>query len=97
MKPDTLVTLSSRARINQVQIATPLDNQSLTTPVMSSSAEHTVIGANTDKPLKIPRIITGLWQLAGGHDAEVDIGGAAKEMGKLVQRGLTAFDMADRM
>lgn len=44
----------------------------------------------------VPRIITGLWQLAGGHNAELDRAEAVEVMRELVVRGLTAFDMADR-
>lgn len=38
--------------------------------------ETAVIGKN----LNIPRMISGLWQLAGGHDEKVDISSAAKAM-----------------
>ncbi len=63
----------------------------------SPRIEHTTIGQDSAHPLTIPRIITGLWQLAGGHDSKVDMLGAVREMEKLVERGLTGFDMADRM
>jgi hypothetical protein len=33
--------------------------------------------------LKIPRMINGLWQLAGGHDKNVDITAAAQAMDSL--------------
>ncbi|KAI1329009.1 Aldo/keto reductase [Xylariaceae sp. FL0255] len=45
--------------------------------------------------IAIPRIINGLWQLAGGHDPEVDIPSAAKAMDSLIDVGLSCFDMAD--
>jgi len=33
--------------------------------------------------LEIPRMISGLWQLAGGHDIDIDISSAAKSMDPL--------------
>ncbi|KAH8882182.1 Aldo/keto reductase [Thozetella sp. PMI_491] len=45
--------------------------------------------------VEIPRIINGLWQLAGGHDPHVDIGGAVQAMAPLIEAGLSCFDMAD--
>ncbi|RDW80111.1 putative endoribonuclease l-psp protein [Coleophoma cylindrospora] len=47
------------------------------------------------KSLEIPRMISGLWQLAGGHDEKVDIAAAADAMNPLIDAGLDAFDMAD--
>jgi len=41
--------------------------------------ERAVIGKN----LEIPRMISGLWQLAGGHDEKVDIASAAEAMDPL--------------
>jgi hypothetical protein len=41
--------------------------------------EKAIIG----KTLEIPRMISGLWQLAGGHDEKVDIPSAAKAMDSL--------------
>jgi hypothetical protein len=38
--------------------------------------ERTTIGGS----LEIPRMINGLWQLAGGHDQDVDITTAAGAM-----------------
>jgi hypothetical protein len=38
--------------------------------------EHTTIGGS----IEIPRMINGLWQLAGGHDKSVDIANASKMM-----------------
>jgi hypothetical protein len=38
--------------------------------------ERTVIGGS----LEIPRMISGLWQLAGGHDKNVDIAQASANM-----------------
>ncbi|TRX97178.1 hypothetical protein FHL15_001972 [Xylaria flabelliformis] len=49
------------------------------------------IGGDTS----IPRMISGLWQLAGGHDERVDIDAAARAMKPLVDLGLNCFDMAD--
>ena len=63
---------------------------------MAPTIEHTTIGPNSSHPLTVPRILTGLWQLAGGHDANLDLDSAAEHMGMLVRRGLTGFDMADR-
>lgn len=41
--------------------------------------ERTVIGGD----LEIPRMVSGLWQLAGGHDPGVDIAAAANAMDPL--------------
>jgi hypothetical protein len=41
--------------------------------------ETTIIGAS----LEIPRIVSGLWQLAGGHDKNVDFDVAAAAMDSL--------------
>ena len=38
--------------------------------------ETTTIGGS----LEVPRMISGLWQLAGGHDQDVDITAAAQAM-----------------
>lgn len=38
--------------------------------------ERTTIGGS----LEIPRMLNGLWQLAGGHDENVDIKAAADAM-----------------
>jgi len=46
---------------------------------LTSRPEKAVIG----KTLEIPRMINGLWQLAGGHDEKVDIPSAAKAMDSL--------------
>lgn len=53
--------------------------------------ERTTIGGS----LEIPRMINGLWQLAGGHDKDVDIPTAAGTMVPLINAGLSCFDMAD--
>lgn len=47
--------------------------------------------------LEIPRVLTGLWQIADMErdGAGVDVAAAAKEMQRYVDAGLTAFDMAD--
>lgn len=43
------------------------------------------------------KIITGLWQLAGGHDQTIDVEQCSQIMEELVDAGLTStFDMADR-
>jgi hypothetical protein len=41
--------------------------------------ERTTIGGS----LEVPRVINGLWQLAGGHDKSVDIANASKMMDPL--------------
>jgi hypothetical protein len=41
--------------------------------------ERTKIGGS----LEIPRIINGLWQLAGGHDKDLDVDGASRAMDPL--------------
>lgn len=45
------------------------------------SPEKTTIGGS----LKIPRMLNGLWQLAGGHDEKVDIAAAAEAMNTLYE------------
>ncbi|KAL4796583.1 NADP-dependent oxidoreductase domain-containing protein [Aspergillus venezuelensis] len=45
--------------------------------------------------IEIPRMISGLWQLAGGHNADVSIEAAAAAMNPLLDAGLNCFDMAD--
>ncbi|KAK1574580.1 endoribonuclease L-PSP [Colletotrichum navitas] len=45
--------------------------------------------------IEIPRMLHGLWQLAGGHDQDVDVAAAAEAMGPLIDVGLDGFDMAD--
>jgi aryl-alcohol dehydrogenase-like predicted oxidoreductase len=47
--------------------------------------------------LKVSRMVTGLWQLAGGHDTNLQLDECAKQMQPLIDAGLTTFDMADRM
>ncbi|KXS96504.1 hypothetical protein AC578_6312 [Pseudocercospora eumusae] len=44
---------------------------------------------------EIPRMLNGLWQLAGGHDTDIDIQIAANAIDGLVELGLDGFDMAD--
>ncbi|TGJ85179.1 hypothetical protein E0Z10_g3607 [Xylaria hypoxylon] len=58
---------------------------------MDKIPERTTIGGDTS----IPRIISGLWQLAGGHDEKVDIDAAARAMELLANSGFDCFDMAD--
>ncbi|KAL4880318.1 NADP-dependent oxidoreductase domain-containing protein [Aspergillus karnatakaensis] len=53
--------------------------------------ERTTIGGDTE----IPRMISGLWQLAGGHDQDLSIETAAQAMHPLINAGLDCFDMAD--
>lgn len=52
--------------------------------------ERTVIGGD----LEIPRMVSGLWQLAGGHDPGVDIAAAANAMDPLwaIRRSCTDQD-----
>ncbi|KAI8244689.1 hypothetical protein K4K53_003052 [Colletotrichum sp. SAR 10_77] len=57
----------------------------------TSKVERTTIAGL----IEIPRILNGLWQLAGGHDQDVDVAAAAKAMKPLIDAGLDAFDMAD--
>ncbi|KAI1871503.1 uncharacterized protein JN550_004497 [Neoarthrinium moseri] len=58
---------------------------------ISATPERTTIGGT----IEIPRIINGLWQLAGGHDKQVDRDTAVKAMNSLIDSGLSCFDMAD--
>ncbi len=53
--------------------------------------ERATVGGDTS----IPRIISGLWQLAGGHDEKVDIDAATRAMELLINLGFDCFDMAD--
>ncbi|KAL2292833.1 hypothetical protein FJTKL_07892 [Diaporthe vaccinii] len=53
--------------------------------------ERTKIGGS----LEIPRMLNGLWQLAGGHDKDVNIASASAAMDALISSGLECFDMAD--
>ncbi|KAF5522911.1 putative aldo-keto reductase 1 [Colletotrichum aenigma] len=57
----------------------------------TSKVERTTIAGS----IEIPRILNGLWQLAGGHDQDVDVAAAARAMKPLIDAGLDAFDMAD--
>lgn len=41
--------------------------------------ERTIIAGS----LEIPRMLNGLWQLAGGHDKDVDIANASAAMDSL--------------
>ena len=45
--------------------------------------------------IEICRVINGLWQLAGGHDQEVNLQGAAEVMDDMISCGFDTFDMAD--
>ena len=58
--------------------------------------EYTTLAAASDHPLKVPRILIGLWQLAGGHEAEDDLSVAADRVMEIAGKGLYGFDMADR-
>ncbi|KAF3017110.1 hypothetical protein E8E14_008941 [Neopestalotiopsis sp. 37M] len=60
-------------------------------PKGAVQVERTLIGGS----LEIPRMVNGLWQLAGGHDKDVNIASASDAMNNLINRGLYAFDMAD--
>lgn len=55
--------------------------------------ERTTVGDG----LEISRVLTGLWQVADMErdGDELDASGAAEEMGRYVDAGLTTFDMAD--
>jgi predicted oxidoreductase len=61
------------------------------TSAIPGGLERITIGGVTS----IPRIISGLWQLAGGHDEKVDIDAAARAMNPLIGFGFDCFDMAD--
>ncbi|KAI0107193.1 NADP-dependent oxidoreductase domain-containing protein [Nemania sp. FL0031] len=60
-------------------------------PEPLGSFDRTTIGGD----VSIPRMISGLWQLAGGHDKKVDVDAAARAIEGLVDLGLDCFDMAD--
>ncbi|TGO67744.1 hypothetical protein BOTNAR_0036g00200 [Botryotinia narcissicola] len=57
----------------------------------ASKPERTLIGGSID----IPSMVSELWQLAGGHDQNVDVKAAAKAMEPLIEAGLDCFDIAD--
>ncbi|GKT41149.1 flagellar radial spoke protein 5 [Colletotrichum spaethianum] len=57
----------------------------------SPRVERTTIAGS----IEIPRMLNGLWQLAGGHDQDIDVAAAAEAMGDLIDAGLDGFDMAD--
>ncbi|OHE91150.1 endoribonuclease L-PSP [Colletotrichum orchidophilum] len=59
--------------------------------LMLPKVERTTIAGS----IEIPRILNGLWQLAGGHDQNIDVAAAAEAMVPLIQSGLDGFDMAD--
>ncbi|KAF6827386.1 endoribonuclease L-PSP [Colletotrichum musicola] len=61
------------------------------TPTKLPQVERTTIAGS----IEIPRMLNGLWQLAGGHDQEVDISAAAANMAPLIDAGLDGFDVAD--
>lgn len=56
--------------------------------------ETTTIGG--PHGLTLPRIINGLWQLADGHGAAVDVEAAAAAVQTYVAAGFGTFDCADR-
>ena len=58
--------------------------------------EYKTFANASSHPLKIPRILIGLWQLAGGHEAEDDLCIAVDRVKEIAEKGLYAFDMADR-
>ncbi|KAF9874996.1 endoribonuclease L-PSP [Colletotrichum karsti] len=62
---------------------------------MGSKALPKVEKATIAGSIEIPRILNGLWQLAGGHDQDIDVAAAAEAMKPLIDAGLYAFDMAD--
>ncbi|KAL2064606.1 hypothetical protein VTL71DRAFT_3743 [Oculimacula yallundae] len=59
--------------------------------INSPVIEKTVIGGS----IEIPRMINGLWQLAGGHDKDIQFEIASNAMDELISAGLDCFDMAD--
>ncbi|KAL1413364.1 hypothetical protein Q8F55_001124 [Vanrija albida] len=61
---------------------------------MTSATDTAVLGEGTANPLRISRLVTGLWQLAGGHGA-ADVRACAAAIGAYVDAGLGTFDMAD--
>lgn len=48
-------------------------------PKGAVQVERTLIGGS----LEIPRMVNGLWQLAGGHDKDVNIASASDAMKNL--------------
>ncbi|POS78672.1 endoribonuclease L-PSP [Diaporthe helianthi] len=60
-------------------------------PEATMPLERATVGGS----LEIPRIINGLWQLAGGHDKDVKIANASAAMDTFISSGLEAFDVAD--
>lgn len=62
-----------------------------TPPHPHTSIPHTTLANG----VRISRIVSGLWQLAGGHDTHVNLTSAAGVMADLVAEGFDTFDMAD--
>jgi aryl-alcohol dehydrogenase-like predicted oxidoreductase len=62
------------------------------TTTKSPQPETATIGGS----LKVARMVTGLWQLAGGHDTHLQLDECAAQMQPLIDAGMTTFDMADR-
>lgn len=62
---------------------------------MTPRPETYTIAPNSGNALVVSRLITGLWQLAGGH-GQVDVAACTQSMNEYVDAGLTTFDMADR-
>lgn len=60
---------------------------------MSASVERCDLGPG----LTVPRVITGMWQIADmeREGRSLDLDAAADAMERYVNAGLTAFDMAD--
>lgn len=67
------VHLLSRTLLNIIN----LNNDTMATA--QSRPERVVIGGT----IEIPRILNGLWQLAGGHDKDVSVTSAAQAMDAL--------------
>ncbi|TXT15632.1 hypothetical protein VHUM_00135 [Vanrija humicola] len=61
---------------------------------MTADSSTSILGSRTAAPLRISRLITGLWQVAGGH-GEADVQKCASTIGAYVDAGLGTFDMAD--
>ncbi|KAF6795822.1 endoribonuclease L-PSP, partial [Colletotrichum sojae] len=95
---ETLSTLSSFAfgKLNEkISSVTRVGISSHKPAIMSRNKLPQVERTTIAGSMEIPRMLNGLWQLAGGHDQDVDISSAAANVAPLIDAGLDGFDVAD--
>ncbi|KAK1637759.1 endoribonuclease L-PSP [Colletotrichum phormii] len=76
--------------ISQARTSKPETSMTMSSKPLPKVERTTIAGS-----IEIPRILNGLWQLAGGHDQNIDVAAAANAMKPLIEAGLDGFDMAD--